>query len=59
MLDFLIVCKKSWFRRNFAMKKKYNKRIPCEKVENNFNNKINNEKSTYIVDLDYMQEFEI
>jgi hypothetical protein len=43
MLDFLMVDKKYWLGRNFAIKKKYNKRIPYKKVEKNFNNKINNE----------------
>jgi thiosulfate/3-mercaptopyruvate sulfurtransferase len=47
---------KSWLRRNFPIEKKYNKRIPCEKAENYFNNKIDNEKSTYIVDLEFMQD---
>ena len=47
---------KSWLRRNFPIEKKYNKRIPVEKAENYFNNKIYNEKSTYIVDMEFMQD---
>ena len=47
---------KSWLRRNFPIEKKFNKRIPVEKSEAYFNNKIDTEKSTYIVNMEFMQD---
>ena len=46
---------KSWLRRNFPIEKKFNKRIPVEKSEAYFNNKIDTEKSTYIVDMEFIR----
>ena len=50
---------KAWLRRNFPIEKKFNKRIAVESSElasNYFNNKIDTEKATYIVDMDFIQD---